>query len=83
MRAIIRKLAFIALFIMMAIIGVQIVARLSTTPPATVLTATTPALAKPTPIGGGTGEIAFVAYQDARFHIYTIRADNTDLLSFA
>jgi TolB protein len=78
MRMLLRKLALVALFVILAIMVGRIVEGLSTTPGMPPSTPTATVSAKPTPIGGGTGRIAFATFH--KNQIYTINADGTGLV---
>ena len=80
MRALLRKLALVVLFVVLVLVAIRVIAGLSTTPvvPPSASTATIPA--KPTPTGGGTGRIAFATHHDDKYQIYMIKSDGTGLI---
>ncbi len=79
MSAMLRKLAVIALLIVFVLIGFRAIGGLSTTT-TSPSTSTTTKLG-PTPVGGGTGRIAFAVFDKPQ--IYTSNADGTDLVHLA
>lgn len=79
MRALLRKLALVVLFVVLVLVAIRVIAGLSTTPVVTPSASTTTTLAKPTPIGG-TGRIAFATHHDDKYQIYTIKSDGTGLI---
>lgn len=81
MRAFLRKLVFVALFAMFVLIGIRVIQGLSTSSTTSPSTSTAAKPVKPTPIGGGTGRIAFEVF--GKNQIYTSNADGAELTHLA
>ena len=79
MRTLLRRAAWLVLAVLLAYIGVRMLAVVGNAP-ASPAPITNQASIKPTPIGGGTGRIAFATYHDDKFQIYTIKSDGTELI---
>lgn len=72
MRILLRRAAWLVLAVLLAYMGVRMLAAVGSVPPSPI---------KPTPIGGGTGRIAFAVF--SKNQIYTAKADGTGLIHVA
>lgn len=81
MHAFLRKLVFVALFAMFALIGIRVIQGLSTSSTTSPSTSTAANPIKPTLVGGGTGRIALAVF--GKNQIYTCNMQGTELVHLA